>query len=737
MAAIDKILGRFGLVKKSALLPQASTAGGNTNPFAIWQPETNGVDPRKAMAVYSGWVYGCVRAIAEEIGQAQLKLYKFNKEGKKEEILTHPVLDILDGVNSFQSGYDFRYIVAADLELTGDAFIFLDGVKNENDKPQALYVLSPAEIKIKKGDFRNPIASYIYTPPNGGKAVEFQPYQILHLKYPNPLDPSRGMGTVSAIAQWIDSDNYATEYNRLFFLKGAKIGGILETTANMTPEQLKRLKASFEDTYGGLDNSHKVALMPPGIKYTPMGETQKEMDFNAGQSRLRDNILAGFRVPKTILGAAESETNRATAETANYVFAARTITPKLKMIAAYLNEFFVPRFGEGIYVEFENIIPEDRAQTIAELTATTAGQPVVSVNEAREQYLGLGPVSGDADAVMTDFSKMPLGTPEKSMAPPRLRTNGITPPPAKKDFLRRQGKRAKEDMIADIMKGIMNTVSSQKKSSEDGVEDEKVGIAQMTDEEYDVVHKGFVVRVTPYERAMQKAIQELNELQEEEVLGKVEELTKGVKAISKGDIFNLADWTQLLINAATPILANLHKREGEAAGELLGRSDINVVTPETKRALDKAIKLMADSYTSTTLDLLKDTLEEGLQQGLSQPKLKNEIKKIYEFSNNSRALQVARTETFRVANGATHDAWKESGVVKTYRWYTAADERVCEFCGPMMKKPPIGINDTFFKKGETIRGRDGGTMNTDYGAVEYPPIHPNCRCYVRPAEIEI
>ena len=44
------------------------------------------------------------------------------------------------------------------------------------------------------------------------------------------------------------------------------------------------------------------------------------MDFSKLTEATRDRILAAFRVSKTILGTAESDTNRATAETADYVF---------------------------------------------------------------------------------------------------------------------------------------------------------------------------------------------------------------------------------------------------------------------------------------------------------------------------------------------------------------------------------------------------------------------------------
>ncbi len=126
------------------------------------------------------------------------------------------------------------------------------------------------------------------------------------------------------------------------------------------------------------------------------------MDFANLQQVMRDKILAGFRVPKTILGGSESETNRATAETANYVFAARTIKPKMEMIAQQLNEFLVPRYGDNLYLDFVDPVPEDKAQKVEEMKAATANQAVISINEAREEYFGLdGVENGEGEDAKT------------------------------------------------------------------------------------------------------------------------------------------------------------------------------------------------------------------------------------------------------------------------------------------------------------------------------------------------
>ena len=116
--------------------------------------------------------------------------------------------------------------------------------------------------------------------------------------------------------------------------------------------------------------------------------------------------------------------------------------------------------------------------------------------------------------------------------------------------------------------------------------------------------------------------------------------------------------------------------------------------------------------------------------------LTNAVDGVYSFADSRRAGLIAKTESFRAANSANKEAWKQSGVVKTLKFYTAEDDHVCQFCS-VLDGEEISIDDNFFNSGDTIIGKDGGSMIANYGDIEAPPIHPGCRCYIRPEEISI
>lgn len=710
MPLLEKALNFFGLQKKGISNSTSNASGGD--PF-ILAGGYKKIAKDKAMQVIEGWVYACIRAIAEELANMKFRLYEVKKDGTNEEIFDHELLDLLDGVNPFQSGYELKYITAAHLEAVGNSYWRLEGVKSETDKPTAIYMLDPVHVRIVRAPYPAYISGYKYTDKT--KVIVYQPYEILHLKYPDPSDPIEGIGTVQSLAQWIDSDNYATEFNRRFFLNGAKIGGLLESENALTTVQIEQLRRSFENVYRGWENAYKVAILPKGTKYSEMGTSQKDMDFTNLQTMMRDKILAGFRVPKTVLGITE-DVNRANAEATNYVFALRTIKPKMQLIVSYLNEFLVPRYGDNLYLDFASPVPEDRILKIQELQAAMAGQPVMSVNEAREEYFGLDGIK-NGDTVMTDFSKVPLGKPEKQLSRETTKSKEHFRPKKPKHL------KAKKDISENIAKAAAEAIVALK------------DITQLTHEEYMPVWNKFVIRVTPYEKAMVTELQKINAQQKEDVLKNLSLATKS-KAVNVDDLYEYDQYVALTVTATTPVMAELMAKEGKAAAELIGVSDMDIMNDEVVEALMKSIDLMSESYNRTTLNLLKEKLEQGLAEGSGLAELAEKVQEVYEFSDLSRAETVARTETFRVANTATREAWTQSGVVHSYKWYTASDPDVCEFCEAMNGKT-VDAGDSFLEKNDRVVGTDGGVMNADYDMVENPPLHVNCRCYMRPEKIGV
>lgn len=700
MNFLDKVFAKFGYLSKKGLSPYLGTAGGNGGLLSVLSGKD--IDPKAAMEAYNGWVYACASVIGEELAKTQFRLFKVGKDESREEIFNHELLDQLNKPNKFQTGWEMKFLMGVHLVMVGKFYLYLEGVADENSKPKGLYPLLPQHIKPLMGTtIEDLIKGYEYN--LGTSKATYSIHQVLCVRYPSPTKIFEGMGVVAGIPGWIDSDNYATEFNRKFFENFAMVGGYLESSDYTSPEMLDYMATKFQELHAGSKNAYKTVAMPQGTKFTPAQRTQQEMDFVSSSKDMRDKIMAGFRVPKSVLGLTE-DVNRANAEATDYIFATRTIKPKLDLITEFFNAYLVPRYGENLVLGYVDPTPENKELEVQQDQAALAQQPYKSVNEVREEH-GLPPIQ-NGDAVMTDFSKSPLGEAIKSTKKYKPQAKGIVVKkmPKQKNLI--------QDTAGELAKEAVKAIGSIPKITK-----------ELDREKMQVIWKGIVQRVSPYEKKVIGNMKKVNEQWFKEVNANISKFKN--KSIDPEDLFDEEELITATIDLNKPTLTDLYKKEGLAAAKLINVNDFKF-TPELEKALDKTISLLAESYTKTTLELLKTKLEEAISEGAS---IAERIKEIKEFSDEVRAASVAKTETFRIANTAAKESWKQNGIAKII-WFTAEDELVCPFCESMDGKT-VGIEENFFDKGDSLTVGDQ-TLNFGYADIEAGSLHSNCRCITKP-----
>ena len=175
----------------------------------------------------------------------------------------------------------------------------------------------------------------------------------------------------------------------------------------------------------------------------------------------------------------------------------------------------------------------------------------------------------------------------------------------------------------------------------------------------------------------------------------------------------------------------LVKVEGQDAFIEVWIFDEFKITDRIEKLLKKNISKFAWSIDTDTNKKLTKNFETIIEQGLSFEKGRKLLQDTFSELKTTRADLIVRTETIRAGNMASQWAWEESWVVEKKQRYTALDERVCEFCGPMNWKT-IALKDNYFNKGTTLIWADGHELKLDYDDVEGAPLHPNCRCVLLP-----
>lgn len=670
-----------------------------------------GVNERNLLLNNKEWVFVAVDKVASSVAGVRFKVMQYKRNGDDQEVFDGPLVDFLENPAQGFTGKDFIYLNTAWKELTGNAFW-------EKDKKGKLIPMIPTSVSPVMSD-KGQLLGYRYT--QGGVQRVIPLDKVLHDRYINPANPYWGVGKLAKIARWVDTASFSNEFLRRFFLNGATFGGFIETEEE-SEERIKLIKAGLSNDHVGVENSHKLAVLPKGAKYSKTTANMGEIEMGATDDRYRDKILAGFGVPKTLVGLT-TEVNRASAEASEYIFARYTIKPVVDDLIEFLNVHIAPLLdgSDKYYFAYDEFIPVNQELILKEREIALNRQPYKTVNEVRAE-VGLPPVKG-GDVVLSNPFQLPLGQPEPLPDAPDDEEDDNEPPTPKKNtpraFLSRvRPKEKREDTINKLIDGIATKIAE--------FEDAK---------DYDAIaHKDFVGRVESYLERMENAVRTFNSEQQSRVKQNLGRITKDV---NKGDLFNMDEEVGAMVNFVYPILRGLLTEQAIAEYEAQGFAGTFDNGAETLiKTVERAAKRLAKSYNTTTANLLKKALNDGIGAGDSLSDLTKRVQEIYEFSDVVRAKSVAHTESFYIANKGNKEAYKQSGVVKTIRWYTGEDELVCEYCGPEHGRI-VGVTENFYKKGDTVVGRDGGTLNLNYRTIGEPPIHTNCRCFIRPEEIAI
>ena len=705
------ILNRFQALFSQKAAPD-QTFGGTW--VSLTGAHNDGVNEHNLLLNNKEWVFASVNLIANSTASVRYKVMRYKRNGDDTEVFDGPLIEFLEKPGQGFTGKDFIYLNTVYKELTGNAFWL-------REKKGKVSPLLPNKIAPKVYDDK--LVGYKYR--TQGVERNYQLEDILHDRYIDPARPYWGVGKLSKIARWVDTSGFANEFLRQFFLQGSTFGGFI-TTEEESRERIKLIQAGMANDHAGVANAHKWAVLPKGSKAERATANMSEIEMGATDDRYRDKILSAFGVPKSLLGLVQ-DVNRANAEANEYVYARYTIKPIVDDLMEFLNEYVAAVLDPSgqYYFAYDEFVPINQELKLREREIGLNRQQYMTINEVRAED-GLPPVNG-GDVIYAAPFQVPLGTTYQAPeAPVAVDTNPDDDVPEEPKKSRSRGISARVRAFAKRQKArddLYDTITSFYRSFE---EDREVADA--------AAHKDFVGRVESFFERIENAVRTFNSEQQSRVVGDLQRITK---AVSKSDLFDMTEEIALMVNFVEPILRGLMSEQALAEYEAQGFEGVfDSGDSHLSKTIERATARLAKTYNATTAALLKKELNDGIGAGEGLADLTKRVQQVYEFSDTTRAKMVAHTESFYIANEGSKEAYRQSGVVQSIRWYTAEDERVCPWCEPQNGKI-VGVNDNFYAKGETVVGTDGKPLELNYRSINVPPLHSNCRCFVRPEDISI
>ena len=280
--------------------PQNRTSGSSYSFFMGGSASGKQVNERTSMQMTA--VYSCVRILSEAVASLPLNVYRYTDTGGKEKAFDHPLYRLLhDEPNPEMSSFIFRETLMTHLLLWGNAYAQI--IRNGKGEVIALYPLMPDRMTVDRDS--NGGLYYKYRKSNDDAptmesgVVSLAPSDVLHVPGLG-FDGLVGYSPIAMAKNAIGLAIAAEEYGSKFYANGAAPSGVLEHPGTL--KDPTRVRDSWNSTFGGSTNSHKVAVLEEGMKYTPISISPNEAQFLETRKFQINEIARIFRVPPHMVG---------------------------------------------------------------------------------------------------------------------------------------------------------------------------------------------------------------------------------------------------------------------------------------------------------------------------------------------------------------------------------------------------------------------------------------------------
>ena len=396
--------------------PKNATSGSAYSFFMGSSAAGKSVNERSAMQMTA--VYACVRILSESIAGLPLHMYRYEEDGSKTKAVEHPLYHLLhDEPNPEMTSFIFRETLMSHLLLWGNAYAQI--IRNGKGDIIALYPLMPNRMKVErtaKGQLYYEYQTMKEDAPTmKGAVYQLDPSEVLHVPGLG-FDGLVGYSPIAMAKNAIGLAIAAEEYGSKFYANGAAPSGVLEH-----PNVLKdpaKVRDSWNAAFGGSSNSHRVAVLEEGMKYTPISISPNEAQFLETRKFQINEIARIFRVPPHMVGDLE-KSSFSNIEQQSLEFVKYTLNPWVCRWEQALQRALLSDDEKGKYFFRFNVEGLLRGDYQSRMNgyATARQNGWMSANDIRElENLDRIPAELGGDLYLVNGNMLPLSQVEQNNA---------------------------------------------------------------------------------------------------------------------------------------------------------------------------------------------------------------------------------------------------------------------------------------------------------------------------------
>lgn len=616
------------------------------------------------------WVFACVRAIVDALSSIEILAYKKNKDGEWEREEGDDFERLLTSPNPYMTGLNLRQMIYSSLALTGNAYVALEKMGTNEVKelwPLPVDAVKPVSSKDKF------ISKYVYTV--NGKDVPYEADEIIHFRTPNPNSMHYGMGPVAPLRNAIIADLNAAQWNKVMLANGGKLDGVLESDTPIEAPDRRRIASAWKKMYEGASNTGKTAILDAGLKYKALTSNVKDMDFVNLRKQLRDEVVAGFNVPPSVVGILELA-NYSNMEVQQKAFWVNTLIPILRNVEATSTlrgqQIFKVKdvVYQGDLTNVEALRTNEKERAMTAQTYVDVGVPLNEVIDKMD--LPFDAVEGGdvsrprSSAPVAGPGAPPPADPQEPPAkPPKgfIKTLDLAEEKKVMTWKRFDAKLSKRE---DGFKGAMSAFFKGQRRR----------VLKALDENASKVTKAWADRTKAHQKAVEDTVRIIFDIDAEKDL-----MAKAADRHIRGTFFDFAVSTA---QSVKPVF------------------DFNLQDPVALAWIEaKKVKLVQEAN-DYTLEQVSDAVVDGVGQAVAGgfsdsetiQQIADRIDEVYKFAVEGRSERIARTEVISAANAGALDGMDKTGVQKK-SWLSSRDGKVRDSHQALEEVGPVGIREPF------------------------------------------
>lgn len=359
------------------------------------------------------WVQRCIDAIAGN--QARLSIILRKDNSRDGQILTgrralrSPLIDIFNTKsNDAENAFIFRYRLSSQL-LMSSRGAFIEKVRGRDGRLIGLSLLPP-QFTAPIPHAKTFVSGYEVSMPNGDKVI-MKKEDVLWIRRPHPLDPYLSLTPMESAGIAIEIENLAKVYNRNYLINDGRPGGILVVKGEIDDDDKDELRNRFRGNIGRAGNT-TVISSDEGVDYVDTSANPRDAAYVQMRQIQKEEILAAFGVPESVIGNASGRTFANAAEE-HRVFWNETMLPHLDLLARGFDEL-----DDVNYVDFDiSNVPvlilykQERSRYFMD----EVQMGLISTNEYRELTSRKKVESDLADSLLMNPNLTPIANTEKKM----------------------------------------------------------------------------------------------------------------------------------------------------------------------------------------------------------------------------------------------------------------------------------------------------------------------------------